>query len=54
MKKKFAGIFLCPSCHGELELHVSKEKNDEILEGFFICNKCSKKYGIKDGTPTFI
>ncbi len=51
MKKKYIDLLCCPYCHGELELEVKKEDDEEILEGKFICKKCRKEYEIKDGIP---
>ncbi len=51
MKKEYIKLLCCPYCHGDLELEIKKEDNDEIIEGFFKCKKCNKKYEIKDGIP---
>lgn len=51
MKKKYIELLCCPYCHGDLELEIKKEENDEILEGKFICKKCNKEYKIEDGVP---
>ncbi len=54
MKKKYVDILCCPYCHGELELKIEKENEDEILEGKFLCKKCGKEYEIRDGIPVMM
>lgn len=51
MKKEYLNIICCPYCHGELELEIKEEDDDEIIEGEFFCKKCQKKYEIKEGIP---
>jgi uncharacterized protein YbaR (Trm112 family) len=54
MKKDILEILCCPSCKGDLKLYIKKEEDDEILEGSFICKKCSHNYSIDDGTPNLL
>ena len=53
MKKDMLDILCCPICKKYLILKIEKEE-DEILEGFFICKKCNKKFSIIDGIPNFL
>ncbi|MCD6170910.1 MAG: Trm112 family protein [Thermoplasmata archaeon] len=54
MKKEYISLLICPYCHGNLSLKISKEENDEIIEGKLICNNCKREYDIKDGIPKMI
>jgi uncharacterized protein YbaR (Trm112 family) len=54
MKKDIIDILCCPNCKGELELNISKEENDDIIEGTFTCKKCKSNYPIKDGIPNLL
>jgi uncharacterized protein YbaR (Trm112 family) len=54
MKKKFLDILCCPVCKCELKLKISKEENEEIIEGELLCRKCDKVYPIKDGIPDLL
>ncbi|RLD42227.1 MAG: Trm112 family protein [Bacteroidetes bacterium] len=54
MKKEHIKLLICPYCHGELELTITKEKNDEIIEGSLKCKNCGKEYEIKEGIPKML
>jgi uncharacterized protein YbaR (Trm112 family) len=54
MKKDVIDIICCPTCKSDLELKISKEKKDEIIEGTFNCKKCSQSYQIQDGVPNLL
>ena len=54
MKKDMLDILCCPTCKSDLKLDVKKEKDEEIIEGFFTCQKCKKKYPIQDGIPNLL
>ena len=54
MKKDLMNIICCPACKGNLELKVSKEDKDEIVEGSLKCKKCKVKYEIKEGIPNLL
>jgi uncharacterized protein YbaR (Trm112 family) len=54
LKKDIIEILCCPTCKGELKLDITKENNNEILEGFFTCKKCNIKYKIEEGIPNLL
>lgn len=55
MKKKLMEILACPVCkHHPLELTVTKEDGEEVLEGRIRCGKCSIDYPIEDGIPNML
>ena len=54
MKKDLLDILCCPTCKGDLELNIEREKNGEIIEGKFNCIKCKAIYSINDGIPNLL
>ncbi len=54
MKKDIIDILCCPTCKGVLELKITKEINDDIIEGIFTCKKCKCKYEIEEGIPNLL
>jgi uncharacterized protein YbaR (Trm112 family) len=42
----------CPFDKGDLVLtEITKDLNDNILEGFFVCDQCNRLYPIIKGIP---
>ncbi|HEC81837.1 MAG TPA: Trm112 family protein [Thermoplasmatales archaeon] len=54
MKKNLLNILCCPTCKGELELHVENEDGDEVVKGTLFCRKCKVYYPIIDGIPDLL
>jgi uncharacterized protein YbaR (Trm112 family) len=54
MKRSLLAILCCPVCKGELKLAVTRESEDEILEGTLTCAACRVAYPIEDGIPDLI
>ncbi|MDD4202256.1 MAG: methyltransferase domain-containing protein [Candidatus Omnitrophica bacterium] len=60
MKLQTLSDLICPKihngkkCHKILDLHITKEKKDEILYGLLICTKCRTKYPIIQGIPILL
>ena len=54
MKRDLMDILVCPVCKGELTLHVTKEEEDEIVEGRLNCAACSEDYPIEDTIPNLL
>ena len=54
MKRELMDILACPVCKGELELRVSREDGDEILEGTLHCGSCDHSYPIEDSIPNLL
>ncbi len=54
MKKRLLKFLCCPSCKGDLRLKIKEEKEDEIIEGLLICQKCRKRFPIIDSIPILL
>jgi uncharacterized protein YbaR (Trm112 family) len=54
MKKSIMNILVCPNCKKDLMLNVTKENDDEVIEGILSCNDCSGIYPINDGIPNLL
>ncbi len=53
MRRDLMEILCCPVCKGDLELTVTREK-EEILEGSLRCKGCGTAYEIRDGIPNLL
>jgi uncharacterized protein len=47
-------ILCCPVCKGDLVLSVTKEDDNEILEGGLHCATCHVDYPIHEGIPNLL
>lgn len=54
MRKSLMEILCCPVCKGELELTVTEEGGEEVLEGTLRCAACSVDYPISEGIPNLL
>ena len=54
MKRALLDILRCPIDQGELHLSVTKEEDDEIVEGTLACQRCSESYPIKESIPRML
>jgi uncharacterized protein YbaR (Trm112 family) len=54
MKRDLMDILVCPVCRGELELTVTSEEDDEIVEGSLQCKECQETYPIEDTIPNLL
>jgi len=54
MKRKYLDILCCPHCHGKLLPKVTREEDDEVLEGTLTCTACAATYDIKGGIPVML
>ena len=54
MKKELMEILACPVCHGELELRVTEQKDNNIITGTLTCKKCKEKYQITESIPNLL
>ena len=54
MRRKLMDILVCPECKGELDLEVTVEQDDEIVEGSLTCNTCDETYPIQDTIPNML
>tara|TARA_R110000823_G_scaffold61294_8_gene146187 strand:+ start:542 stop:826 length:285 start_codon:yes stop_codon:yes gene_type:complete len=52
MKTETINKLCCPFDKGDLGLtEITKDVNDNILEGFFVCSSCKRLYPIVRGIP---
>ena len=54
MKPDLMKILCCPVCKTDLELKITKQEHDEVIEGQLTCNKCKVEYQIQDGIPNLL
>ncbi len=54
MKRELMEILACPVCKGTLDLDVTKEEEDEIIEGSLHCSACDETYPIEDAIPNLL
>ncbi len=54
MRRKLMDILVCPMCKGELNLKITVERDDEIVEGTLTCKACNEIYPIEDTIPNMV
>ncbi len=54
MRRSLMDILVCPECKGQLELEVTVEEGDEIVEGSLTCRACKVTYPIEDTIPNML
>ena len=54
MKRDLMEIICCPLDKAELELAVTEEDGDEVIEGTLTCTECGEVYPIEDGIPNLL
>ncbi len=54
MKRDPMDILVCPVCRVYLELTVTKEEQDESVEGSLQCKACRETYPIEDTIPNLL
>ena len=54
MKRRLVQWLACPHCHGQLDLTVLLERDDEVEEGGLSCGPCQKLYPVLRGIPRFV
>ena len=47
-------ILVCPVCRGELDLSVTKQEDEEIIEGNLTCVECGEIYPIENSIPNML
>lgn len=47
-------ILACPVCKGDLELRVTTEEADDVVEGSLLCAQCDEIYPIEDSIPNLL
>lgn len=51
MRKNLMDILCCPICKSDLHITAIKENEFDIIDGNLSCNKCNRKFIIKDEIP---
>lgn len=54
MRRSLMDILVCPECKGQLELVVTAEEGEEIVEGSLTCRACEVTYPIEDTIPNML
>ena len=54
MQRRLLDILVCPICRTELDLSVTEETEDEIIEGSLTCKECGEVYPIEDAIPNML
>ncbi|HQD26955.1 MULTISPECIES: methytransferase partner Trm112 [Methanoculleus] len=54
MRRDLMEILCCPVCKGDLELLVTEERGEEVLEGTLRCAACRVDYPINEGIPNLL
>ncbi|MHC1624936.1 MAG: methytransferase partner Trm112 [Methermicoccaceae archaeon] len=54
MKERLMDILACPLCKGELVLTVTHKEDEEIIEGYLVCEQCNITYPIREGIPNML
>jgi uncharacterized protein YbaR (Trm112 family) len=54
MKRDLMDILCCPLDKHDLELEVTEENEEEVLEGQLVCSECGEVYPIEDGIPNLL
>ncbi len=54
MKMELMEILVCPMCRSELDLSVSVQEGDEIVEGSLTCAQCGEIYPIENTIPNML
>ena len=47
-------IICCPVCKTDLDLKITRQEDDEIIEGQLTCKKCNVEYPVQDGIPNLL
>ena len=54
MRRDLMDVLACPVCKSSLVLTVSKEEEDEIIQGSLRCDSCDQTYPIEDTIPNLL
>ncbi len=54
MRESLNDILCCPVCKGDLELEITEQEGDDVLEGTLHCGECDETYEITDGIPDLL
>ena len=54
MKRDLMDILVCPVCKGALDLTITGEEDEEIVEGSLRCGACDEVYSIEESIPNML
>ena len=54
MRLDLMEILVCAMCRGDLDLEVSVQNDDEIVEGTLTCKECGELFPIEDTIPNML
>ena len=54
MKSDIVPMLACPNCKGDLEISVSDQQGQDILEGELTCLQCHEIFPINEGIPNLL
>lgn len=54
MKTEIMEILICPMCRGNLDLSITEQDGDEIVEGVLTCTECGETYPIVNTIPNML
>ena len=54
MRLSLMEILVCAVCRGDLDLDISVQEEDEIVEGTLTCKECGEIFPIEDTIPNML
>lgn len=54
MKMELMEILVCPMCRSELDLSITEQDGEEIVEGELTCVECGEIYPITNTIPNML
>ena len=54
MRLDLMEILVCAVCRGDLDLEISVQEENEIVEGTLTCKKCGEVFPIEDTIPNML
>ena len=54
MRLSLMEIVVCAVCRGDLDLDISVQEEDEIVEGTLTCKECGEIFPIEDTIPNML
>ncbi len=54
MKMELMEILVCPMCRSELDLSITEQDGEEVVEGELTCIECGEIYPITNTIPNML
>ena len=54
MRLDLMEILVCPLCRSDLDLGISAQEEDEIVQGTLTCKECGEVFPIEDTIPNML